>query len=183
MKNTLVALSLGLGAALAGTSAFANTGTINFEGKITASTCPIEVINPGDGSVGSVVKMGSVDASRFQTVGDEHAGKSFALRLTDNGNCGLVGNDVAKVTFNGRTDTVTGQYFGLIPGSSSAQGVAISIRDKSGNSIAPGSESVEYDLIQNGTTDMLFDAFYRSIASSVTAGAASTDVQFIVAIN
>lgn len=115
MKQTFLALSLGVLSALAGTSAMATTGTINFEGKITSSTCPIEVVNPGDGSVGNLVKMGSIEASRFTAVGQEYSGKSFALRLTDDGNCGLTGtDDVATVTFNGSADT-SGQYFAVTP--------------------------------------------------------------------
>jgi type 1 fimbria pilin len=81
MKKHLLALSLGLSVALAGTSAFANTGTLNFEGKITSSTCPIEVVNPEDGQVGNQVKMGSIEASRFTASGQEFSGKRFGLRV------------------------------------------------------------------------------------------------------
>jgi major type 1 subunit fimbrin (pilin)/fimbrial protein len=183
VKTTFSALGIALAAALAGTSAFANTGTINFEGKITSSTCPIEVVNPGDGAIGSQVKMGSVDASRFTAVGQEYSGKTFVLRLNDKGNCNLTGtDDFAKVTFNGATDT-SGDYFGVASSTDGAKGVAIVIKDNKGSPIKPGEESAPYKLIAGGVTDMIFNAYYRSTATTVTAGAASADVQFVVAIN
>jgi type 1 fimbria pilin len=183
VKKYVIALSLGVTAALVGTSALANTGTINFEGKITRSTCPIEVINPGDGAVGNLVKMGSVEASRFTAIGQEYSGKPFALRISDSGQCGLTGsNDVARVTFNGASDT-TGSYFAVTPTADGAKGVVIAIKDKSGSSLAPGGESAEYDLIEDGITDMVFNAYYRSTAPTVSPGTASADVQFVVAIN
>ncbi|WP_338523177.1 fimbrial protein [Pseudomonas batumici] len=182
MQRTLLALAL----SLAGTSAFATTGTINFEGKITSSTCPIEVVNPEDGAIGNQVKMGSVDAGRFTAPGQELKGKSFVLRVKDSSGCGS-STDEAVVTFNGTADP-SGKYFSVGPDSDSsvAKGVAISIRDKSGNSIDPGSDSVPYDLNVTGPTDMLFNAYYRRIAAAggtVEAGTASADVQFVVAIN
>ncbi|MCF5470584.1 fimbrial protein [Pseudomonas syringae] len=183
MKITFSALGLALAAALAGPSAFANTGTINFEGKITSSTCPIEVVNPGDGAIGNQVKMGSVDASRFTGIGQEYSGKTFVLRLNDKGNCNLTGtHDVARVTFNGVGDS-SGKYFGITPGNDGAKGVAIVIKDHTGTLVPPGAPSAKYPLITNSVNDMVFNAYYRSTATTVTAGTASADVQFVVAVN
>lgn len=182
MKKTLLALSMGLAASLTGTAAFANTGTINFEGRITASTCPIEIVNPEDGSIGNQVKMGSIDASRFTAVGQEYGGKRFALRVKGGSGCILTPTSTASVTFNGSADA-TGTYFAVTPTADGAKGVAITLKDKSGAAISPGGTSVDYDLDDTNPTDMLFNAYYRSIALPVTAGAASADVQFVVAIN
>lgn len=183
MKKHLSALFLGLTTVLTGTSAFANTGTINFEGMITSSTCPIEVVNPGDGAIGNLVKMGSIDAKRFTAIGQEYSGKAFALRVTDTGTCGMTGvDDVAKVTFNGNADT-SGSYFAVTPTADGARGVVINIKDKTGTSLAPGDASAEYEVIENGVTDMVFNAYYRSTSATVTPGTASADVHFVVAIN
>ncbi|OUM07093.1 pilus assembly protein [Pseudomonas syringae] len=183
MKTTLSALGLALATALTGTAVSANTGTINFEGLITSSTCPIEVVNPGDGTVGNLVKMGSVEASRFDAIGQEYSGKSFALRVNDNGSCGLTDTDnTATVTFNGTADD-SGSYFGVTPTEDGAKGVAIVIKDYTGASIAPGTESAPYPLIKGEVTSLVFNAYYRSTTSAVTAGAASADIQFVVAIN
>jgi type 1 fimbria pilin len=127
--------------------------------------------------------MGTVDSSRFTAIGQEYKGKSFGLRVTAGAGCGFDPTDnTATVTFNGTADT-SGNYFAVTPTSDGAKGVAISLRDKSGASIAPGAASADYDLNDTGTTDMIFNAYYRSILATVDAGAASADVQFIVAIN
>lgn len=183
MNMKLLACSLGLATTLAGASAWANTGTINFEGRITDSTCPIEVVNPGDGSVGNLVKMGTIESSRFTAIGQEYSGKSFALRVSDPSVCGLVSpNPVAKVTFNGTADA-SGDYFAVTPTTDGATGVVIVIKDKSGKSLAPGTESADYAVHPTEPTDMVFNAYYRSSVATVTAGTASADVQFIVAFN
>ena len=181
MKKSLLALSLGLAAGIAGTSAFANTGNINFEGKITASTCPIEVVNPEDGSIGNQVKMGSLEASRFTGAGQELSGKSFALRVKDGVACGVAVGGKGSVTFTGRADP-SNSYFAVTPDADGAKNVVIVLRDKSGASIAPGGSSVDYDLNETGSSDMRFDAYYRSTATAVEAGVASAQIDFIVDI-
>ncbi|WP_428846608.1 fimbrial protein [Pseudomonas moorei] len=181
MKKSLVALSLGLAAGMVGTSALANTGTINFEGKITASTCPIEIVNPEDGSIGNQVKMGSIEASRFTATGQELGGKGFALRVKGGAGCAITPTSKANVTFNGAADP-SGSYFAVTPTADGAKNVVLVLKDKTGASLAPGSASADYDLSASAPTDMRFDAYYRSTAAAVTAGVASADVQFVVDI-
>ena len=183
MKKHLVALSFGIATVLTGTNAFANTGTINFEGKITSSTCPIDVVNPGDGSVGNLVKMGSIEASRFTAIGQEYSGKSFVLRVKGGAGCNYTSTgNTASVQFNGAADP-SGDYFAVTPTFDGAKGVVINIKDRKGVALKPGADSPDYDLNDTGSTDLLFNAFYRSTSTTVTAGVASADVQFIVAIN
>ncbi|KPW93885.1 fimbrial protein [Pseudomonas syringae pv. coryli] len=187
MNKTLSVLGLALATTLTATVVSANPapGTIRFEGKITATTCPIEVVNPGDGSIGNVVNMGSIEASRFTGIGDEVSGKSFALRVNDDGNCGLTSGgaaNTAKVTFIGAPDS-SGDYFGVTPTVDGARGVAIVIKDQTGASIKPGDASAAYPLVEGGVTDMVFNAYYRSTLATVQPGAASADVQFVVGIN
>lgn len=182
MKKSLFALSLGLVSGLAATGVFANTGTINFEGKITASTCPIEVVNPEDGYIGNQVKMGSIEASRFTGTGQELGGKGFALRVTGGAGCAITPTSKARVTFNGIADP-SGSYFAVTPTADGAKGVVIVLKDNTGASIAPGGASTDYDLNDSGPTDLQFNAYYRSTAATVIAGVASASVQFVVAIN
>jgi type 1 fimbria pilin len=184
MKKALLVLSLGLAAGLAGTSAFANPGTINFEGMITNSTCPIEVINPGDGSVGNLVKMVGVEASRFTGSGQEYGGKGFVLRVKGGSGCVLdpTNPNVAKVTFSGVADP-SGDYFAVTPTADGAKGIAISLRDQAGALLSNGVESNEYPLYADRPTDLRFNATYRSTLSTVVAGVASADIQFSVAVN
>ena len=183
MKKQLATLLLALAGGLTGTQAFATTGTINFEGRITSSTCPIEVVNPEDGSVGNLVRMGTIEATRFSAIGQEYSGKSFALRVKGGTGCGLnPADNTASVTFNGTADA-SGDYFAVTPTADGAVGVAIVIKDHTGAAVAPGAASADYDLLDTGSTDMVFNAYYRSTALTVSAGAASANVQFIVAIN
>ncbi|MDN4548023.1 fimbrial protein [Pseudomonas sp. C32] len=178
MKKTLLALTLGL----ASTSAFANTGPIHFEGKITASTCPITIVNPEDGMPGSLVRMGSVDASLFTGPGQEQTGSGFILRIPGGGACGVTPDSKANVIFQGGADD-TGDFFTVTPPTAGgAENVVIVIRDKDNTAIAPNIVSPDYELNDTGVTDLRFDAYYRSTTASVTAGAASATVQFIVDI-
>ncbi|MGJ7549411.1 fimbrial protein [Pseudomonas alloputida] len=180
MKQSVVALSLGLLTLTAGTSAFANSGTLDFEGRITADGCPIEIVNPGDGSVGSTVRMGDLPSSQFKNVGEEYVGKRFELVVRDGGACGLSDNS-ATVTFTGTADP-SGEYFAVTGGSDGAKGVAISLRDKNNKGVKPGSATDAFDLNNTGETRLPFDAYYRSTAATVTAGAASATVSFTVDI-
>lgn len=185
MKKTLLALSLGLAASLAGTSAFANPAIIAFEGMITNSTCPIDVVNPGDGSVGNLVKMVSVEANRFTAVGQEYGGKDFILRVKGGSGCVLdpTNPNVAKVTFNGPTDP-SGDYYAVTPTNDGAKGVVIALRDYLTRKLMPsGVESDEYSIHADRETDIRFSATYRSTAAAVAPGVASADIQFIVAVN
>lgn len=184
MKKSLLALSLGLAASLAGTHAFANPGLINFEGMITNSTCPIDVVNPGDGSIGNLVKMVGVEASRFTAVGQELGGKGFVLRVKGGSGCVLdpINPNVAKVTFTGPTD-ISGSYFAVTPTADGAKGVAIALRDGKGALLSSGVASAEYPINADRPTDLRFNASYRSILPTVIAGAASADIQFSVAVN
>lgn len=181
MKQSLVALSLGLLTLTAGTSAFASTGTnLKFEGRITADGCPIEIVNPGDNSPVSVVSLGDVPASKFENVGEEYVGKRFDLVIRDGAKCGFADNS-ATVTFTGTADP-SGDYFAVTGGSDGAKGVAISLRDKDSKVIKPGTATDAYDLNNTGETRLPFNAYYRSIAPTVTAGAASAVVTFTVDI-
>ncbi len=184
MKKSLLALSLGLAASFAGTHALANPGVINFEGMITSSTCPIDVVNPGDGSIGNLVKMVGVDASRFTDTGQELGGKGFVLRVKGGSGCVLdpTNPNVAKVTFSGVTDT-SGDYFAVTPTIDGAKGVAIALRDAKGVLLSSGVESAAYPINSDRPTDLRFNAAYRSLARTVTPGVASADIQFSVAVN
>jgi len=179
MKKKLIALPVGLVASLMGSSVFASS--VFFEGSITAETCPIEIVNPGDGSVDNRVAMGDVAAGKFSATGTEVRGAAFAIRVPDKAVCGIT-DDNALVTFTGDADA-TGDYFRVNPVSGAATGVSIVIRDSSNASIKPGETSVPYALNPTGPTDLRFNAYYRSTASTVTAGPASAHVRYSVAYN
>ncbi|MBH3411716.1 MULTISPECIES: fimbrial protein [Pseudomonas] len=178
MKKSLVTLSLGLLTGLAGNAAFAYTSSISFEGRITPESCPIEVVNPGDGSADDNVYMGDIPAGRFTAANVEVRGAAFAIRVPDKASCSIT-EDNAFVKFDGDADA-SGNYFRVNPGADSAQNVSIVIKDVTNKSIKPGETSEDYLLNASGPTDLRFDAYYRSTAATVTAGAASANVRYTV---
>lgn len=179
MRKSLFALSAGFFLTAAGTQAMANTGTILFEGKITAETCPIEV-SPPDGSVGGVIPMGELAAATFTATGQEYNRRAFNLMVRDGAACGFSTN-TATVTFTGTADP-SGDYFAVTPTADGAKNVAIVLRDRTGAALKPGTASAEYDLNDTGQTLLSFAATYRSLGMPVQAGAASANIGFTVDI-
>ena len=177
MKTASLALALGLASSLAASSALASTGPISFEGMITTATCPIEIINPGDGSVGGLVKMPSVSAGSFTAVDQERGGKEFVMKVLDGSTCSLGPAGTATVTFNGAAN---GNYFAVAPGPGAAQGFAISLRDATSKPLAPGVKSDPYPIANTGETQLSFFAYYRSISTSRVAGGASATLTFLL---
>jgi len=181
MKKSLLALPL----LLAATSAFATTGTINFNGQINGSTCSVEVVNPESGAVGNLVQMGAPLVADFGAVGSEAGGRSFALRVK--GQCGLTPDDpnYATVTFTG-VQGGTGadnSLFAIKGGTGTAKGVGVALKDNKGAQVRNGEASAQYPLNNPGASDLFFTATYRSTVAAVTAGAADADVAFVVNIN
>lgn len=183
MKAVLFAVPLSLLMGMVATSASANTGTINFTGNITSTTCSIEVIDPITGNPGSgLVNIGTVAASQFTAVGQERGGREFGLRLTPGSGCTVTSGEVASVTFSGVKDP-SGNYYQFKPINSPATGVVAVIKDDQGTTINNGSASKDYALDDTNPTDMLFYVNYRSTAATVNAGGTEADVRFSVAIN
>ncbi|MBZ9783821.1 type 1 fimbrial protein [Pseudomonas sp. REP124] len=183
MKKSLIALTLGLAASLAGTSAFANSvGQVNFTGNINANTCPVYPIDPGTGAPGPI-NLGSVAAVDFGgTVGTEVGGREFALLIKDGAACNFAVGDTATVQFdsthgNAGTD---GKYYGIQTGG--ALGVALAIKDNDDKHIDSGTQSKAYPLNPVGETRMMFNTKYRSVAATVAPGPVIANVNFIVAL-
>lgn len=181
MKKTLLVLALGI----ASTSAFANTGSINFYGQVHAGTCPIEIIDPSTGLPMARINMGNVNVAQFENAGDEAASRTFGMRITPGNGCTIPAppaTPVANVTFTaayGGTGT-DGALYALEPGG--AQNLAMTIKDNTGTAVVNGAKSKNYPLSDTNPTTMIFSAAYKSTAVGVTAGTANTDVQFLVDI-
>lgn len=183
MKLSLQSLPLGLVLSFAVNSAFATTGTINFAGKISSATCPIEIVNPETGLVGNFVPMGEVDASAFTSVGTQGGGRGFQMRITPGSNCVMDPTKLnATVTFTS-VQGGGGDHYGVKPVSGAATGVAVAIKDFTGTLIPSGSTSAIYPLSETDPTLMYFFASYISTLATVSAGPADADVSFSVNIN
>jgi type 1 fimbria pilin len=183
MKTSLFALPLGLALGLAATSAFATTGTINFSGKITSATCPIEIVNPESGATGNLVPLGAVDTGVFKGTGTEGGGRGFQMRITPDSACVLDPTKLnATVTFTS-VQGGGGDHYGIKPVAGAATGVAVAIKDNTHALVKNGTRSAIYPLSATDPTLMYFTALYIATAATVTAGPADADVNFRVDIN
>ncbi|MHC8305643.1 fimbrial protein [Pseudomonas sp. PB3P13] len=181
MKTSLLALPLGLALSMAATSALAFDGTINFAGKITSATCPIQIVNPESGAVGNLVPMGSVDAGDFSGSGTEGGGRGFQMRLTPDSTC-VIDKFNAKVTFTS-VQGGGGDHYGIKNVAGAATGVAVGIKDNTNTLVKNGTASAVYPLSATDPTLMYFTAVYVATADAVTPGPADADVNFRVDIN
>ncbi|POA17613.1 type 1 pili subunit FimI [Pseudomonas sp. FW300-N1A1] len=185
MKISLLTLPLGLAMALAGQAALANTGTINFQGRIDSVTCPIDVIDPVTGAPGGPILIGYTYTDKFPTVGSESVGKTFQLRLTPGGGCVVPpGSTAATVSFSSVHGGVGpgNALYGLKPLTGVATGIGVAIKDNEGALIPHGGTSKQYPISLTDPSTMAFHAVYKSHTATVTAGPAEADVNFTVNI-
>lgn len=183
MKTSLFALPLGLALSLAATSAFAADGRINFTGKINSATCAIDIVNPDNGNVSNLVTLGWVDSSHFKGVNSVAGERAFQMRVTPGTACVLDPTKLnATVTFNSVYGG-GGDHYGLKPTGTPAKGVAVAIKDVTGNFIRNGATSTIYKLDETKPTYMDFTAMYIATAATVTGGPADSDVEFTLSIN
>ncbi|MCZ9636569.1 fimbrial protein [Pseudomonas putida] len=174
----------GIGICLASGSALANTGSINFYGKVDSSTCPIEIVDPDTGAISNRLDMGTVFPYQFaKGVGSEAASRSFGLRI-DPTKCAVSPAKSAYITFNSRYGAtgLGNADYGLKPGTDSATGLGLRIRDYNHSVVGHGQESTGYPLSDTAITTIGFNATYIATAATVGPGPAETDIEFVVDI-
>lgn len=181
MKAPLFALALSLTAS----SAFAADGTINFLGKLTAATCPIDIIDPIGGGIGNKVTLGEVRTADFGAVNAIAGETRFQMRL-DPATCPIGANTQATVTLKSN-NSGTGTRYPLNPITGAAEGIAVAIKDASNNFVDNGGTSTDYTL-NTGTAQTLMDfrAMYIRTAANdadVKPGQANADVEFTVTLS
>jgi len=173
----------GVGICLASGSALANTGSINFYGKVDSSTCPIEIVDPDTGAVSNRLDMGTVFPYQFRGPGTEAGNRSFGLRI-DPTKCTVSPAKSAYITFNSRYGAtgIGNADYGLKTGAGNATGLGLRIRDFNNSVVEHGQESTGYSLSDTDITTIGFNASYIATASTVDTGAAVTDIEFVVDI-
>ncbi|HWW05416.1 MAG TPA: fimbrial protein [Collimonas sp.] len=165
-------------AGLLSQAAFADGGTVIFNGNITDSPCSIS-----SGSTSQVVQLGSISKAALNgAAAKKSTPAKFNILLTD---CGSTAKG-ATVTFTGTTDaTVTDDLridnAGQV-GVTAATGVAIELGDSAGTKIPVGKASAAY-VLGLGDNPLAFQAAYVSTGDTVTAGPANATAQFVVAYN
>lgn len=175
MKKLLTTAALAMSLS---STAFANSGDIEFYGKITSGTCSIEIVDPIGGGNMDRISMGNVANGRFTAIGSEGDLRPFAMRVTPGAACDTSSNK-GYVTFKDAFGSAgaAGELHALQAGGATNLGLAI--KDSTNTLIANGTESKAYDLDATNPTDMRFYAAYRATAIPVTAGAANTAVSFV----
>lgn len=174
-------IMIGLGICLASSTALANTGDINFYGKVDSSTCPIEIIDPGTGVISNRLNMGTVHPDQFGAIGTEAATRPFGLMI-DPSKCTVGAGESAYITFVSRYGATGGGNTDYALKSGGATGLGLRIRDYRASVIEHGQESMGYQLSDTAVTTIGFNASYISTAATVSTGAAETDIEFVVAI-
>ncbi|WP_225774905.1 fimbrial protein [Pseudomonas sp. Marseille-Q5115] len=162
----------------AGTAAMANTGTIQFKGKITDATCAIEVIDPISGSNNSMIQLGTYNKAYFTAANVRTPARPFQLWIKDASKCGLKDGDTVSVIYTG-LDGAVGDYFQIKQGTGAAGSVAVALKDRNSGDIKPNTPTITYP-ITSGENRLNFSASMIATAATVTAGYVDSDIQFVV---
>ena len=176
MKQTTIAKLLAVAAAgLLSQAAFADGGTVNFNGQIVDSPCSID---PSSQNI--TVPMGTVSRAVLNGAAGKKATPSkFQILLT---NCGATAKG-ATVTFTGTTDANVKDDLAISNagqvGVTAATGVAIELGDSAGTKVPVGSASGTY-VLGLGNNPLNFQAAYVSTGPAVTVGPANSTAQFVV---
>jgi major type 1 subunit fimbrin (pilin) len=144
------------------------SGTINFTGKVLASTCTLD-------SQSLQVPMGTVAAGAYDKAGALGHPVPFKIELS---NCDPTLQGV-KVEFDGAADKQQPHYLSVGQGSGAAQGIAIELLDDADQEVPINSVSKEYGLSAKSNA-LGFKARYVSTAESVTPGDANGNAQFFL---
>lgn len=155
--------------AFAPTAQAANSGTINFTGKVLADTCTISV-NGGSTVTLPTVMTGAFAASVGSVAGTTPA-FSIALSGCDNNTTS------AKMAFNGANiDTTTGN---LQNTAASGANVQVQLLDSSGAVINTSTQANAPTIaVSSGNGSTSLKAQYISTATATTAGLVSSSVGF-----
>lgn len=173
MKNALLATALVAAfaaAAFSPTANAANTGTINFNGKVIADTCTISV----NGSGTSTVTLPTVTTSAFTAAGTTAGTTPFNVALT-----GCDANVAsAAMTFNGSNIDSTS---GRLNNTTTAGGSDVQIELlNSGSAVINASNNTNAPTIAiaSGAGSTQLQARYYATAASTTAGLVTSTVGF-----
>ena len=171
-KMTLAAVLLG---ALVSSSAFANTGTINFIGSVSDTTC--DFVGEQGGAQGNSIDLGTYNVAAVN--GDTTSVVDFALvgKKTDGTACEIEDGksvDVSWIPASGAWDAMGLQNTGT------ATNTAVKLMDKTGKEFSAVRDTVNY-----GPTDVVGGAlpFKAQLVKSgvATAGTVISAAKFAVA--
>lgn len=143
---------------------------IELTGNIIDTSCIIS------GSSEKTVELGKWATKQLPTAGSTTQAMAFTLQLTS------CPSGSAAVIFSGTPDSTNTELLAL-NGSSTAQNVAIEIRDKDRLRLPLQQQSQDVSIDSNGDATLLFYANYIATGGNITAGSANADVTFSITYN
>ncbi|WP_029592652.1 fimbrial protein [Franconibacter pulveris] len=173
MKKYIAAVAFTATAVLSASCAFANAGTVNFQGKIIDAACDVDV-----GTQNQTVQLGAYNKSEFTQAGDKTAATKFNIVLK---NCPATVTG-AKVRFDGTPETKDSTLLAIdssVAGAATNVAINLMTADKADLPLS-GTNSYVYNLTDAGDNTLNFYAQYEATAAGVTAGPANAVANFSV---
>lgn len=176
MKSKLLPLGV-LISSLAGVSAMAADGEVNFNGEIIDAACTVT----NSPASPLTVTLGQVSKSAFTNAGSTAAPTKFTLQLTD---C-PVSATKAAVKFDGSPVAGSPGVLALTAETGVAGGVGIQLYDDANTAIPLYNASKQYPLTSGtGVVNNLdFIARYIATSTTITAGKANSMASFTIVYN
>lgn len=180
--NKVLISALVCSAILSASSAFAESGKVNFKGNILDNACEVTTDTKDQ-----TVVLGDVAKTEFNNaVGVTAAPKAFDIKLQNCPDATTIGHAEVAVRFDGTEEGNGYLKLGSNGATSAATGVAIAIYNRADNSpvkLYEDSKSVAIDYAggaQAGTATVPFIARYISTSETVTAGQADSTALFTI---
>ncbi|QDE37880.1 type 1 fimbrial protein [Luteibacter pinisoli] len=174
--NLKIVTSALLIAGLAAPSAFAETGTITFNGKITDVTCSVD--GNDTGLPNFAVDLGSVSAGDFKNVGDNVGQTGFKLKIGGEASCADGTKVWAAFDADGATvDPATGLV--RVTGGT-AKGVNIRLFDENGLKVNAWTNDSPVKKVVADNVAMIYHAASFERVGAITAGDAVGRVKYTI---
>ena len=180
MKITAIAAAAAL-TLTAGTASAAQDGTIEFTGSITATTCLVEGVAPGQGNITKAVDLGGINVGSLQTAGERAGDKGFNIQIGGAGDANCTDGQTAHVRFDPASpalDITTGRL-NIDNTGTPATNVQVEIANVDGTEINLFTEDSAGIAIANNTAVIPLIGRYYATGAAV-AGEANSRVGFQV---
>ncbi|MDE7590859.1 type 1 fimbrial protein [Enterobacter bugandensis] len=171
MKHNIFAIAIAAATTFSMSSAFAESGTINFTGEVISEGC--DVVGSAQGPVS--VDLGKISTKDLNGVGQKTTPKEFTIALT---NCPT--DLTASVRFDGEKDATDSNLLAL-SGTDAAEGVAIALMNADMTPLGLNQDSTETSLNADGNAELKFYAQYQATSSEIKSGPANSVANFTVA--
>ena len=179
MKITAIAAAAAL--TLAAGTASAQDGIIEFTGNITATTCQVEGVAPGQGNIAKAVDLGGINVGSLQTAGERAGDKGFSIQVGGAGDANCTDGQTAHVRFDPASpalDITTGRL-NIDNTGTPATNVQVEIANVDGTEINLFTEDSAGIVIANNTAVIpLIGRYYAT--GKAAAGEANSRVGFQV---